>query len=592
MNDFDKNFHINFSPLYFAFAFMVFMLWASEAKASDIEEVVVVGQQEQRIETDPIESNTLMSAIMPVFTYNAGGYGGAVFFNERGAQTVHTAVFRNGIPANDPGGAWYNFGHDIVSGETVKVISGANSVMYGSGAMAGTVLIEDTITRGVTLRNLFDAGVEPQFIRVAPINQIEISSFKDTIDSARNDNDEEDSYEQKSLKFKIDASDFEIVGKYTDYEYDYDNCYNFDWESSNDCLEVGERYNIAIRNSYFTIGRNYNNAEYFTNDVSNEGTYVHQDMTYTNESYRDFVRVGNDVKLSQKLNVAFGVDGERNIYNIESFNGQGSNAQKYQDENFGAYLNVNAEFALKYNFGLRVGNDEQNAVRLGISQGQFFLNLGNSFRKPNLYEQFGDNWVDANPDLLPEEGVGYEIGFGAISLFRYDFEETIEYQPSYTTTVVITPATYDEDGNILTEEVTEDIVTNAIYSNGGEYYTQGFRFNNNFGPVGVMLKYTDTEQPRIPKFAGAITFKQMFNDYLFIGRYAVNIDRSPGQYDVLPEGQEYLEDLNRLDLSVIKNWDKLQVAFKLNNALDDVVEVLPGYDNRGREVFVTVQYNY
>ena len=120
MNDFDKNFHINFSPLYFAFAFMVFMLWASEAKASDIEEVVVVGQQEQRIETDPIESNTLMSAIMPVFTYNAGGYGGAIFFNERGAQTVHTAVFRNGIPANDPGGAWYNFGHDIVSGETVK----------------------------------------------------------------------------------------------------------------------------------------------------------------------------------------------------------------------------------------------------------------------------------------------------------------------------------------------------------------------------------------------------------------------------------------------------------------------------------------
>jgi len=37
MNNFDKNFHINFSPLYFAFAFMMFMLWASEAKASEIE---------------------------------------------------------------------------------------------------------------------------------------------------------------------------------------------------------------------------------------------------------------------------------------------------------------------------------------------------------------------------------------------------------------------------------------------------------------------------------------------------------------------------------------------------------------------------
>ena len=42
MNDFDKNFHINFSPLYFAFAFMLFMLWASEVKADEIEELVLL----------------------------------------------------------------------------------------------------------------------------------------------------------------------------------------------------------------------------------------------------------------------------------------------------------------------------------------------------------------------------------------------------------------------------------------------------------------------------------------------------------------------------------------------------------------------
>ena len=52
MNDFDKNFHINFSPLYFVAAFMLFMLWASEAKSRDIEEVIVVGQQEKTVEAD------------------------------------------------------------------------------------------------------------------------------------------------------------------------------------------------------------------------------------------------------------------------------------------------------------------------------------------------------------------------------------------------------------------------------------------------------------------------------------------------------------------------------------------------------------
>lgn len=117
-------------------------LWIAYAMASDIEEVLVVGQQEEIVETNPATDTNILTAIVPAFTYNAGGYGGAAFYNERGAQTVHTAVFRNGIPANEPGGSWYNFGHDITSGERVKVISGSNAVMYGSGAMAGTVLID------------------------------------------------------------------------------------------------------------------------------------------------------------------------------------------------------------------------------------------------------------------------------------------------------------------------------------------------------------------------------------------------------------------------------------------------------------------
>ena len=68
---------------------------------------------------------------MPVFTWNAGGYGGFVGYNERGAQTSHTSVYVNGIPANDPCASWYDFGHDFASGQTVKVISGANGVVYG-----------------------------------------------------------------------------------------------------------------------------------------------------------------------------------------------------------------------------------------------------------------------------------------------------------------------------------------------------------------------------------------------------------------------------------------------------------------------------
>ena len=118
-------------------------LWTAYALAEDVEEVIVIAQEVKATETDSLTDTKLITSIMPDVTYIAGGYGGNVLFRERGTQSVHTAVYRNGIPQNTPGSGWYDFAHDIVSGEDVKVISGANSVMYGSGSIGGTVLIKE-----------------------------------------------------------------------------------------------------------------------------------------------------------------------------------------------------------------------------------------------------------------------------------------------------------------------------------------------------------------------------------------------------------------------------------------------------------------
>ena len=588
MKDFDKNFHINFSPLYLTFVFMLFMLWASEVKGDEIEEVIVTAQQEKVVKADPVVNSRLFNAVMPAFTWNAGGYGGFIGYNERGAQTVHTSVFVNGIPANDPGASWYDFGHDVAVGQSIKIVSGANGVVYGSGSIAGTILIKDEIETGLTVRRGGD-----ELIRVAVNDAIEVSSFKGSIGSVRTDNDEKDTYSNKTARFNIDAGDFSIVGKFTEYDYDYDNCFNYDFESSNDCVQEGQRYNVAIRNDYITIGRNFNKADYFTNDISNEGEYAHQDLTYANESYRDYFRIGNQSELSKNLNLSYGVDAERQTYNTMSVSSFGEVLENYKDENFGAFLSINANFILNYNFGIRIGNDDQNALRLGIEKDNWFFNLGNSFRKPNLYEKFGDGYVDGNENLEPEEGVGIEIGYGVLSVFRYDFDQTIEYVPGYSTTVVVTPATYDEDGNLLTEAVTEDVWTNATYSNTGDYTTQGIRFANNFGPFFVSVNYTDTDQPRVPKYMGAVAWTQTFSDVNVKIKYAFNLDREPSVWDMLPEGQDKLDDLNKLDLYVTREWPNgVTVAFRGENLTDEDTEVVPFYGVQGREFFLTINYKW
>jgi len=571
MDKHDKNFLINMSPFLIAALVMFFMMVAFETKAEDIEEVIVTAQQVETTEADPLTTTTIVESILPEFTWTAGGAGAFQGYNERGAQTVHTSVYKNGIPSNTPGSAWYDFGHDIVSGQSVKVISGANGVMYGSGSIAGTVLIEDTIERSVTAKLGSD---KERYISVAPTSWFQYTDYT-TDQQARNDNTESDTYKNQSAKIIVDAGDFELIVSGTDYAYDYDNCYTADFSQSNDCLQDGEKFTVSIRNEYFTIGRTEDKAEYFTEGVS----------TYQNESSRDYFRAGDTIDLSKLLQVTYGVDGSKDQYN------------EHEQDNYGAFLSINAEFALKYNFGFRVGNADQNAMRIGIESGQFFMNVGTSYRRPNLYETYGDSFVSANEELLPEEGTGYEIGFGAISLFKYDFEQAIEYASDYTTTNIISPeiTTTDPDTGVVTvtPAVTEDIYTPAMYYNTDNYSTQGFRFANRWGPISLMLKVNDTEQVRIPEYVAVITWQDTFKGIDYRIRYSGQFDRTPGQYDFLPEGQEYLDDLKKLNIYVGKQFASgINLNFTIDNVTDEEVEVIPFYSSTGREYRLTIRYEW
>jgi outer membrane cobalamin receptor len=522
-------------------------------KADEIEEVIVVAQQVRSIETTPVTSTRLISAIMPAFTYSPGGYGGFIGYNERGAQTVHTTVYTNGIPANEPGSGWYNFGHDIVSGESIKVISGANGVLYGSGSIAGTVLIKDVIDSGSTIR--FE-GSTPSYLRIAPTDNFEYTKFRSDMPSVRNDNTEEDSYDLQQAKVSVDAGDWTFAGKFVEYDYDYDNCYTADFSQSNDCVDTGDRYNVSVRNDNITLGRSFTDSKYSTDGVE----------TYSNESYRNFLRIAEHKDLSSMVSIDFGVDAEALHYATESTSGSNT----YEDDNYGAFVSVNASAVFDYNFGVRIGNDDQNALRFGMTQGQFFLNIGNSFRKPTLYEKFGDDFVLGNENLKPEEGIGYEIGFGTLGLFRYEFSETIDYQSGF---------------------MLGEVYVNPQYYNAGDFITQGFRYSQNFGAVSVMLKYTDTEQPRVAKYDAMISWKQRYGKNEYQVKYAVNLDRAPSQTDIIDS--EFLEDLKKMNLYYTRYInEKVTLSLKVENAFDDVVEVVPFYDNQGREFYLTLGYNW
>lgn len=547
---------------------LLLAFFVSKVQAEEIEEVIVVAQQVEVITTNPLQNESLIEEIIPEFTWNAGGLGGFVGYNERGAQAVHTSVYRNGVPANNPGSGWYDFGHDVVSGETVTVISGANGVMYGSGAVAGTVLIQDTIDSGVTAR--FGPATY-RYYSVAPTDWFQVTDVNVNQPSVRSDNEETDPYSNTTAKAIIDVGDFVLKAVNTDYTYSYDNCYTASFSQTNDCTQEGNKQTLSVSNEYFTIGRTTEQADYFTEDT----------LTYLNESSRDYFRVGDTVDLSNLLQVTYGADGNKEKYN------------EHKDDNYGVFLSINATFALDYNFGIRAGNDDQNALRLGIAKDQFFFNVGTSYRKANLYEIYGDAYVDANDNLMPEEGTGYELGFGAVSIFLYDFEESIEYQSGGMVTNIIEEAVYNTDGVLILDAVTEDVYTNASYYNSGSYVTKGVRFDNQWGPFGLLLKYNDSDQPRIAEYIIVLDYMQTFKGVDFGATYKGLFDRTPGAYDFLPAGQEFLDDLKVLDLYAIKKFSNgWSLSGRIDNITDEEAEPVPGYGNDGREIYITVNYNW
>jgi outer membrane cobalamin receptor len=136
-----------------------------------------------------------------------------------------------------------------------------------------------------------------------------------------------------------------------------------------------------------------------------------------------------------------------------------------------------------------------------------------------------------------------------------------------------------------------DVYVNPQYYNAGDFITQGFRYSQNFGAVSVMLKYTDTEQPRVAKYDAMISWKQRYGKNEYQVKYAVNLDRAPSQYDII--GSEFLEDLKKMNLYYTRYInEKVTLSLKVENAFDDVVEVVPFYNNQGREFYLTLGYNW
>jgi vitamin B12 transporter len=98
----------------------------------------VITKEEIDSRQAPVVSDLLQS--VPGVTVNrSGGYGTVTSIFVRGGESTYTKVMLDGIPMNDPGGA-FDFGSLAATNlQRVEVVRGPQSALFGSDAMAGVV---------------------------------------------------------------------------------------------------------------------------------------------------------------------------------------------------------------------------------------------------------------------------------------------------------------------------------------------------------------------------------------------------------------------------------------------------------------------
>ncbi|MEX6625386.1 TonB-dependent receptor plug domain-containing protein [Tenacibaculum salmonis] len=548
---------------------------------------------------------------------NTSSSGKDLGFFVRGGKTKEVLVLIDGVQVTNPAGSGYDLRLlDLNAVESVEIIKGAASTLYGSGATTAVI--------NITLKEAKSGAVNTDLALLVGTDNSQDSKNGTVIQSNATINGKVNKFdylvgfsalqsngfsqaesENEAIEFNNDP--FQRIATNLKVGYKFDNRFsvkafgsynsfdnNYDTGAFTDGNEFSEdvSYRVGVSPEY-----NYGNGSIHINAAYSEYKTDRTQTSYPGKSNGENYIV--DAFVKHKLDNFYllaGVNYQDN--SIETFTipyGETElvktvYAEKPKSTLIDPYVNAVyvSDYGVNFNAGVRLNNHNKYgnhfvynlnpSYTLKQSNGylKFLASYSTAFLAPSvqdLYSSYG------NIDLNPQESTTYEGG--------------LEYKLN---SLVLNAVYFNRDvDNIIAYSF-----TTFKMANFGDTTVKGVEFSANYNVLkGLQLNanYAFTENDaiaiRIPKHkvnAGVnYTYKatNVGVNYQFVS------DRDDTDFRNWPSVNTTLESYSLLDFSVNhKLNDNIRVMFDVSNILNEDYQEVLGYSTKGRNFKLGVGFNF
>jgi len=512
----------------------------------------------------------------------------------RGNEAGHTLVLVDGVGVNDissvSGAVGYGLKNISLNDiEKVEIVKGSGSVLYGSSAISGVIVI--TTKKGVDGKNSsvnlkygtnnsktyslsVNDGSKDGFVRFTH------NTYKTDGINARTDDDtgDKDGVDNQATQIKFGNENFNISYLENRNKTEYDNCWNGSAYVDN-CLSDRKLNKLAISankkindtwNAKLSIAKSKNNVSTY------EGGVV---SIYSSDDYKSTnITLLNDIKINSALfNIGLSKIEDNNITDNQQFSSTNvfidwqKNVKDF-DFNTGLRYIKHGEFGSHTVYNIGIGKNLSNNIKLTA-------NHNSAFKAPSLYQAFApDNITKLEPETSKNINISlnkkYSWGDTRLELYKNTINDMIAYKGWLK---------YANEDKLTTKGA--EVSLNASVAS----YNISLTHNYNNSKL-IELNESPKQSTRRPK---NITNLELSKQY---GKYNSKVQVITKSSSLISNREE-VNGYTLINLSSGYNInDNAKISLNINNATDKNYEISGGNNYRyiqpGRTFTIGLDYSF